>query len=82
MKQHKPWFDEECLQFLDQRKQAKLQWLNDPNQSNADNLNSVECESIRHFRKEDKAKIDELETNRKIKNIRDLYKGISDVKKG
>ena len=25
-KQHKPWFDEECLGFLDQRKQAKLQW--------------------------------------------------------
>ena len=25
MKQHKPWFDEECLGFLDQRKQAKMQ---------------------------------------------------------
>jgi len=22
MKQHKPWFDEECLGFLDQRKQT------------------------------------------------------------
>ena len=42
LKQHKPWFDEECSQFLDQRKQAKVQWLNDPNQSNVDNLNSVE----------------------------------------
>ena len=29
-----------------------------------------------------KAKIDELETNSKIKNIRDWYRGISDVKKG
>jgi len=38
MKQHKPWFDEECLHFLDQRKHAKIQWLWDPNQSNADNL--------------------------------------------
>jgi hypothetical protein len=36
-KQHKPWFDE-CLQFLDQRKQAKMQWLQDPNISNVDNL--------------------------------------------
>ena len=26
--------------FLDQRKQAKMQWLQDPNQSNVDNLNS------------------------------------------
>ena len=29
-----------------------------------------------------KAKIDELETNSNIKNIRDLYRGISDFKKG
>ena len=27
MKQHKPWFDEECLGVLDQRKQAKMQWI-------------------------------------------------------
>ena len=26
LKQHKPWFDDECLPFLDQRKQAKMQW--------------------------------------------------------
>jgi hypothetical protein len=25
LKQHKPWFDEECLGFLDQRKQVKMQ---------------------------------------------------------
>jgi hypothetical protein len=36
LKQHKPWFDEEFLSFLDQRNQAKLQWLQDPNQSNLD----------------------------------------------
>ena len=24
LKQHKPWFDEECLGFLEQRKQAKM----------------------------------------------------------
>jgi hypothetical protein len=59
-----------------------MQWLNDPNQSNVDNLNSVRCESSRHFRNKEKAKIDEFETNSKIKNIRDLSKGISDFKKG
>ena len=37
LKQHKPWFDE-CLAFLDQRKQAKMQWVQDPGQSNVDNL--------------------------------------------
>ena len=49
-------------------------------------LNSVRREASRHFRNEKKsylkAKIDELETHSKIKNIRDLYKGISDFKKG
>ena len=29
-----------------------------------------------------KAKIDEFENNSKIKNIRDLYRGINDLKKG
>jgi hypothetical protein len=29
-KQHKPWFNEGCSELLDQRKKAKLQWLQDP----------------------------------------------------
>jgi hypothetical protein len=36
LKQHKPWFDQECLGFLDQRKQAKLQWIQDTSRSNVD----------------------------------------------
>jgi hypothetical protein len=50
LKQHKPWFDEECLGFLDHRKRAKMQWIQDPNQSNVDNLNNVRHEVSRHFR--------------------------------
>ena len=41
LKENRPWFDEECLDFLDQRKQAKMQWMQDPSQSNVDNLNNV-----------------------------------------
>jgi hypothetical protein len=86
VEQHKPWFDEECLGLLYQRKQAKMQWLQDPNKSNVDNLNNVRREASRRFRNKKKehlkAKIDELETNSKIKNIREFYKGISDFKKG
>jgi len=33
LKQNKSWFDEECLDFLDQRKQAKIQWIQDPSQA-------------------------------------------------
>ena len=50
LKQHIPWFDEECLFLLDQRNQAKMQWVQDPNQSNVDNLNNVRHEASRHFR--------------------------------
>ena len=49
-KQHKPWFDKECVDFLDQRKQAKMQWIQDPSQSNVGNLNNVRCNDSRHFR--------------------------------
>jgi len=77
-KQHKPWFDEECLGFLDQRKRGKMKWI--------DNLNSVRREVSRYFRNKMKeyfrAKIEELEANSKIHNIRDLYRGINDFKKG
>ena len=42
LKQHKPLCDEARLGFLFyQRKQAKMQWLQDPSQSNADNLNKT-----------------------------------------
>ena len=37
LKPHKPWFDKECLDFLGRRKQAKMQCVQDPSQSNVDN---------------------------------------------
>ena len=83
MKHHKPWFDEECLRSLDQKKHVRMQWLKDPKQSNAYNQNNVRREHFINKKKEYlKAKIDELETNSKIKNISVLYRGINDFKKG
>jgi len=74
------------FRFLDQRKQVKMQWIQDPSQSNVDILNSVRREVSRHFRDEKKAylraKIEALETNSKIQNIRDLYRSINYFKKG
>jgi hypothetical protein len=65
---------------------CKIQWLQDPNQSNVDNLNNVRCEASRHFRNKKreylKARINEFETNAKNKNIRDMYNSISNFKKG
>jgi hypothetical protein len=38
LKKHKPWFDEALSKFVDQRKQAKLQWLQDPTEINGGKL--------------------------------------------
>jgi hypothetical protein len=86
LKQHKPWFDKECLSFLDQRKQAKMQWIQDPSQSNVDNPNNVRRDVSRHIRNKKKAylkpKIEELETNSKINNVRDYIGALMTSRKG
>jgi len=63
-----------------------MRWAQDPTQSNVDNLNNVRREDSRHFKNKKKeylkAKIKELEINCKIKNIRNMYRGISNFSKG
>jgi hypothetical protein len=63
-----------------------LQWLQYPSEINGDNLNNVRRETSRHFRNKKgeylKDKINELATNSKNKNIRDLYRGIHEFKRG
>jgi hypothetical protein len=70
LKQRKLRFDEECLGFLDQRQQFKMQWVEDQSQNNVDNLNTLRHESSKFFRNKKKAcpkaKIEDLETNRKV----------------
>jgi chemotaxis methyl-accepting protein methylase len=60
------------------RKQAKLQ-------INGDNLNNARREASGHFRNKKREyledRIDELVTNSKNKNIRDLYRGINEFKR-
>ena len=52
-----------------------MQWIQDPSRSNVDNRNNVRCNASRHFRNKKKAylktKIEELETNSKVNNVRD-----------
>jgi hypothetical protein len=85
MKQHKPWFDEECLGISDQRKQAKMQWIQDPSQNNVDNMNNVRRDASRHFRNKQKAylkaKIEEflISEFRRILNIVYVLLGLYDA---
>jgi hypothetical protein len=71
--------------LVDLRKQTKLQWLQDPSEVHEDDLSNVRRKATRHFgnkkREYLKDKINEIESNSKNKNIRDLYKGINEFKK-
>jgi len=72
LKQHKPWFDEEYLQPLVQRKQAKIQLFtgSQPKQCRE----SQQCKALSLLtvqKKYLKAKINTFETNNYIKNIRE-----------
>jgi hypothetical protein len=53
---------------------------------NEDNLSNVRREASRHFRSKKKEylkdKINEIDLNSKNKNVRDLYRGITELKKG
>jgi hypothetical protein len=85
LKKHRLWFNEGCTELLDQRKQAKLQWLQDPSETNGDNMNNVRHGARKYFRNKKreylKGKINDLETNSKKKNIRDdLYRGINNFR--
>jgi uncharacterized UBP type Zn finger protein len=66
-----------------QRKEAKL---HNPIKMNKDNLINVKREASRYFmnkkREYLKDKINKLESNSKNKNTIDLYKGVTEFKKG
>jgi hypothetical protein len=72
--------------LVDRRKQAKLQLLQDPSEANKENLGDVRREASSRFRNKKreylKDKINELESNSKNKDIRDLYTGINEFKNG
>jgi hypothetical protein len=63
-----------------------LQWLQNPNKINGDNVDAVRLEAGGHYRNKKreymKDTINELATNSKNKDIRDLYRGINEIKKG
>ena len=77
---NKPWFEEECSELSNKRKQTKLLWLQNPNNQTAEDFN-VRRDICRIFRKKKrddmKAKVNKLEDNSKNKNIREMYKGIN-----
>jgi hypothetical protein len=77
--QHKAWFNKGYSEVSDQRKQAELQWLQDPIRINGYNLNVV-----RHFRNKKKeylkVRINALAMHSKNKRDRGLCRGLNDFR--
>ena len=88
MKTHrnKPWFHQECSELASKRKLAKLIWQQNINDQTAEHLTNIRRDTYKTFRenKRDymKAKGNKLEENSRNKNIREMYKGINEFKKG
>jgi hypothetical protein len=63
-----------------------MQWMQVPSLSYVQNLNKVIWNASRHLRNKKKAymkaKIEELETDSKLKNMRDLYRAYTTSRRG
>ena len=64
-----------------------MQWIQDTSRSNVDNLNNIRRDADRHFRKKKKkaylkVKIEELENNSKINNVRTCIGALMTSRRG
>jgi hypothetical protein len=82
LKHNKAWFNDKCSKLIDQWEYAKLQ-CKIKKKINGDNLQNLRQETSRIFKNKKrehlKDKINELKTNNKTKNIKDLYRGIMNL---
>jgi hypothetical protein len=72
------------LQVLNQGKQAKLQWLQNPSQKSGDNMNNIRGKINRTFRNKNKIferNITELLRNSKNRDIIHFYRTILEFKR-
>jgi hypothetical protein len=71
----KTCFYKSYAKLLDQRKRARLQWLQNPSKINGNNLTNVRCEASRHFRNKKQEYLinRNLEMNNRNMDIRDRY---------
>ena len=64
---------QECSELANKRKQAKLLWLQNPNDQIAEDLTDIRCDTCRTFKKRKhdymKAKVNKLEEISKNKSI-------------
>jgi hypothetical protein len=50
LRKHKPWFNKRRSKLLEKRKEAELQWFQDPSEINGDNIDNIRHEVSRYFR--------------------------------
>ena len=83
---NKPWFDDECADLVKQRQQARIKWLQDPNQINAEAYSELKRRTSSTFRSKKrvymKEKINEIGKNNANKDVRNMYRGIREIRGG
>jgi hypothetical protein len=62
----KPRFGEECSKLADRRKQAKLQWVQDPIEVNENYLSNARQEDSKHIRKEKREYLNDYSNETKL----------------
>jgi hypothetical protein len=74
------------LKIVKTKETSQLQSLHDPGKINGDYVKSISRGASKHFRirkrEYQKGKINELATNSKNENMRDLYRGRNELKMG
>jgi hypothetical protein len=68
LKKFKPCFNAECSKLLEHKKQAKLQWIQNPSEINGNNLNDARREASTYFRNGKKEEISERKINELMMN--------------
>jgi len=84
-KSGKPWFDEECREAVEKRKETKERWLNNKKQDTKERYKNQAKETVRLLRKKKREWINKLlekaEEDRTANNARDFYRSIRFFKK-
>ncbi|KAL4143118.1 hypothetical protein QTP88_005484 [Uroleucon formosanum] len=83
----KPWFNTSCEEALNRRKEARLQWINDPTNREKESTykeRQKEASNIFRFEKRKYTKdiLWEAETNHRVNKTRELYQKINAIRSG
>ena len=83
---NKPWFDEDCVKIAKVRNEARIAWLTKNTDETRNQFINIRQAAHNMFKNKKrqylKRKIEEINENCQNNNVRDMYKGINNFRKG